>query len=135
VKAVGFIIRIIDMIVGFGLDLVEIQKISKSIINDHFRRIVFTPAEIEECMERENNSECFAGKFAAKEALMKAIGQGIHQEVWFLQIEVLHHASGEPYITVYRRAKEVLEETGANNIHVSITHTAGMAAAAVILEK
>lgn len=123
------------MIVGFGLDLAEIEKISESLKSDSFRRIVFTPAEIEECMGRENSAECFAGKFAAKEALMKAIGLGIQQEVWFLQIEVLNRESGEPYISIYRKAKKRLVELGAKKINVSITHSAGMAAAAVILEQ
>ena len=123
------------MIIGFGLDLAEIKKISESLKSDSFRQIVYTPAEIEECMGRERSIECFAGKFAAKEALMKALGKGIHQEIWFLQIEVLNRESGEPHITVYRKAKEALEESGARKIHVSITHTKNLAAAEVILEK
>lgn len=123
------------MIVGLGIDLVAIQKIAKSAQSESFRHKVFSAAEIASCEQIKNSAEHYAGKFAAKEAFMKAIGKGIRQEVWFSQIEVLNHDTGEPYIQVNRRAESALRELGAQKIHVTISHHDGMAVAVVILEK
>ena len=65
---------------------------------------------------------------------MKAIGKGIRQEVWFSQIEVLNHETGQPYIQVSGEAEKTLDALGAERIHISITHTEDMAAAMVVLE-
>ena len=76
------------MLLGLGIDLISISKIAESVQSEAFKRKVFTPAEIESCESVANSAERYAGKFAAKEAFMKAIGKGIRQEVWFSQIEV-----------------------------------------------
>jgi holo-[acyl-carrier protein] synthase len=123
------------MILGLGIDLVSVSKIAESIKSEAFRRKVFTPAEIEICESMANPAERYAGKFAAKEAFMKAIGSGIRQEVWFTQIEVLNRESGAPYIKVSGEAEQVLSRLGAHGVHVSISHTEGMAVAVVVLEK
>ena len=81
-----------------------------------------------------NSAERFAGKFAAKEAFMKAIGKGIRQEVWFTQIEVLNHETGQPYIQVTGEAEASLLALNIKTVHVSISHTKHHAAAVVILE-
>ena len=88
------------MILGIGVDITEIERIAKSIKSEAFQRKVFTSAELISCGEIKNRAECFAGKFAAKEALMKALGAGIRQEVWFTQIEVLNDEAGKSYINV-----------------------------------
>jgi len=123
------------MILGIGIDISDIDKIAKSIDSEAFQRKVFTPAELKSCGEIKNSAECFAGKFAAKEALMKALGVGIRQEVWFTQIEVLNDESGKPYINVSGEAERRLQQSGAKHVHVSISHSGGMAVAVVILEK
>lgn len=123
------------MIVGIGIDITEIEKIAKNIESEAFRRKVFTPAELEICLEIKNITECLAGKFAAKEAFMKALGAGIRQEVWFTQIEVLNDESGRPYINVSEEAGKQLEARGAKQVHISISHSGGMAVAVVILER
>jgi len=123
------------MILGIGIDISDIDKIAKSIESEAFQRKVFTPAELKSCGEIKNSAECFAGKFAAKEALMKALGAGIRQEVWFTQIEVLSDESGKPYINVSGEAEKRLQQSGAKHVHVSISHSGGMAVAVVVLEK
>ena len=123
------------MIVGIGIDITEIEKIAKNIEGEAFQRKVFTPAELEACSEVKNSIEHLAGKFAAKEAFMKALGAGIRQEVWFTQIEVLNDESGRPYINVSGEAGKQLEASGAKRVHVSISHSGGMAVALVILER
>ena len=122
------------MILGIGIDIAEIERIAKSIKSEAFRRKVFTSAELRSCDGIKNNTECLAGKFAAKEAFMKALGAGIRQEVWFTQIEVLNDGSGKPYITVCGEAELRLQHSGAQQVHVSISHSGGMAVAVVILE-
>lgn len=122
------------MIVGIGIDLLEIDKIAKDIPSDVYLHKVFTEAEIAACKDAVNATERFAGKFAAKEAFMKAIGNGIRQGVWFTQIEVLNYENGQPYVQVSGEAETRLNELGAANIHVSITHTKSAAAAVIILE-
>jgi holo-[acyl-carrier protein] synthase len=123
------------MIVGLGIDLVTVDRFVETTVGEAFLRKIFTPAEISSCQAVKNSAERFAGKFAAKEAFMKAIGHGIRQEVWFAQIEVLNHETGEPYIQVYREAQLLLQECGAERVLVSISHTRDLAVAVVILEK
>src|SRR5260221_12687797 len=132
---VSFCFRIIEMIIGVGIDLLEIEKIAKDIHSDVYLHKVFTEREIADCQGSVNSAERFAGRFAAKEAFMKAIGNGIRQEVWFTQIEVLNHKSGQPYVQVSGEAEAQLKELDVVNIHVSITHTKNAAAAVIILEK
>lgn len=123
------------MIVGIGIDLLEVAKLEKDIQSNIYLRKVFTETEIAECKSVINSAERFAGRFAAKEAFMKAIGKGIRQEVWFTQIEVLNHENGQPYIQVNGEAETALIAASVKNIYVSITHTKQHAAAVVILEK
>ena len=122
------------MILGVGIDIISIEKITKSIESPAFRNKNFTPAEIDSCDAIKNRAECFAGKFAAKEAFMKALGLGIRQGIWFSQIEVLNDEMGKPYIQVNGEAQKQYLVSGADKIHVSISHSAGVAVAVVILE-
>jgi holo-[acyl-carrier protein] synthase len=124
------------MIVGLGIDLVQVEKIARNLEgNPGFKAKTFSPQEVNLCERLKNSSERFAGKFAAKEAFMKAIGAGIRQEIWFSQIEVLNHPSGEPYIITTGKAQEIFQSLGTVNIHLSISHTSGFAIALVILDK
>ena len=122
------------MILGIGIDITEIKKIKENIRSQAFQQKVFTPAELKAVDGFKNKAEHLAGKFAAKEAFMKAIGAGIWQEVWFSQIEVLNDEVGKPYIKVRGEAEKRIKESGSEKIHVSISHSGGMAVAVVILE-
>jgi len=122
------------MIVGIGIDLVDIQKIEESARNEAFLRRVFTPIELQSVERYANKADHLAGKFAVKEAFMKAIGAGIRQEVWFDQIEVWNDKSGKPQVQVKGEAERRLKESGSAHIHVSISHSKEMAVAVVILE-
>lgn len=122
------------MILGIGIDITDIQKIEESIRHESFRRKVFTSAERNAAEKFQNQSEHLAGKFAAKEAFMKAIGAGIWQEIGFAQIEVLNDESGKPYLRLSGKAKARLQQIEAKQVHVSISHSAGVAVAVVILD-
>jgi holo-[acyl-carrier protein] synthase len=123
------------MIAGIGIDLIEIEKIAASIGSESYLRKVFTEAEIEECRSVAGAAERFAGKFAAKEACMKAVGKGIRQGAWFTQIEILNEESGAPYVRVHGEMESSMKEMGVKTIHISVTHTKSTAAAIVILEQ
>lgn len=122
------------MIIGIGVDIIEVAKIARHIEREHYLCKIFTPSEVAGCEARVDTAECFAGKFAVKEAFMKAIGSGIRQGVWFIQIEVLNRTTGQPYARASGQAKKVLEILGVTRIHVSLSHSAGMAIGCVVLE-
>jgi holo-[acyl-carrier protein] synthase len=122
------------MILGVGIDLTNIEQIAARVQSDAFRRKVFTPDEVKACETFANSAEHYGGKFAAKEALMKAIGRGIRQEIWFTQIEVLGSQTGAPYLRVSGEAERIVKELGVVRMHISISHSDGIAVAMVILE-
>jgi len=122
------------MVVGIGIDLMDVSKMEDSIKSEAFIRKVFTDTEVAECHSMANAAERLAGKFAAKEAFMKALGKGIRQGIWFTQVEVLNEESGQPYIQIHGELKKTLLEMGVTTIHVSVTHTRSTAAAVVVFE-
>ncbi|MCB2180031.1 holo-ACP synthase [bacterium] len=122
------------MIVGIGIDLVSISDFSHHMENPAFLKRVFSEREIQYCQSYKSSIEHFAGKFAAKEAFMKAIGKGIRQEIWFSQIEILNHASGAPYFSLHGKAQEALETLEVSSTHLSISHSKENAVSMVILE-
>ena len=122
------------MIAGLGIDVVEVAKLAEQLAGETFVRRAFTSEEIEACRATPRPEECFAGKFAAKEACMKALGAGLRQGVGFGQIAVVNEASGAPRLRLAGEAARRLEALGAKRLHVSLSHTAGVAVAVVILE-
>jgi holo-[acyl-carrier protein] synthase len=123
------------MIIGIGVDITDIKRMTKSIESAAFQNKVFTADELKICGEFKRKAECLAGKFAAKEAFMKAIGLGIRQEIWFTQIEVLNRDTGQPYLRLNGEAEHRTRELQATGIHISISHNEGNAVAVVILER
>ena len=119
-------------IIGVGFDLVDITELEKRLSSNAFRRRVFTNAEIEIAEGRRKALECFAGKFAVKEAVMKCLGAGIQQGLWFSQIEVLNKTSGAPYLILHKATKELADQRGITQWQVSISHTQHSAGAVVL---
>jgi len=124
------------MIVGLGLDVVETAKIAQLLaeLEARFEERVFTPAERRDCVERADKAEALAARFAAKEACFKALGTGWSQGVSFLQVEVRRVDGGAPTLELSGEAAVRARERGVKHMHVSLSHSAGVAAAAVILE-
>jgi holo-[acyl-carrier protein] synthase len=124
------------MIVGSGIDLAEIGRIQQSIdrYGNRFLNRIYTAAEQAYCLHKRNSAESFAARFAAKEAGAKALGTGISQGVSWLEIEVVRHPGGRPGLRFHGRAAQVAARLGAARIALSITHTAGLAMASVVLE-
>ncbi len=125
------------MIIGSGIDMVEIVRIQHS-VDRYGRRFldrVFTKNEQAYCLRKRNAAESFAARFAAKEAGAKALGTGISYGVSWLEIEVVREPSGRPTLQFHGRAKEIAGRMGMVHAALSITHTAELAAASVVLEK
>lgn len=123
------------MIIGIGIDLVEIREMEKGLQEEGFQSRVFTATEMDAVERFRNKSEHLGGKFATKEAFMKAIGVGLKQGMIFTQVEVLNDELGKPYLHLHGEAEKRFRESGAQHTHVSISHSGGLAIAVVILER
>lgn len=124
------------MIVGSGLDLVEIERIQHSVdrFGQRFLDRVFTRSEQDYCLGKRRSAESLAARFAAKEAGAKALGTGISHGVGWLEIEVVRAPSGKPDLRFHGRAAQMAARLGAQRWVLSLTHSTGMAAASVLLE-
>jgi holo-[acyl-carrier protein] synthase len=124
------------MIVGSGIDMVEVGRIHDSVerFGPRFLNRVFTAAEQAYCLRRRRPSESLAARFAAKEAGAKALGTGISRGVNWLEIEVVREPGGRPALDFHGRAAEIAAELGVARAALSLTHTADMAMASVVLE-
>lgn len=124
------------MIVGTGIDMVEVSRIQESVdrFGERFLNRIFTPSEQAYCLRKRRSAESFAARFAAKEAGAKALGTGISHGVNWLEIEVIREAGGRPALRFLGRAAERAAALGAARIALSLTHTADLAMASVVLE-
>jgi holo-[acyl-carrier protein] synthase len=124
------------MILGTGVDLAEVDRI-RSAIARYGRRFIeriYTPAEIAYVERKANRYERYAARFAAKEAGMKAIGTGWSHGVRWQDFEVANLPSGRPTLKLHGAAARIAEQLGVKLISLSITHTAELGMAHVILE-
>ena len=119
------------MVIGIGMDLAEVERYR---FDERklawFARKVYTEEEMAYAMRKRNWPERLAGFFAAKEATRKAFGHAIPWN----RVGVSHERSGKPIIRLYGDAAKLLERRAVTQIHLTITHTATMAAAVVVLE-
>lgn len=124
------------MVVGIGVDIVEVKRIQRALTHgESMVKRVFTEPEIKYCQGRKNLYQHFAGRFAAKEAALKALGTGWQQGIRWKDVEVVSGGLGKPELHLYGRALEIFEESGAQRQLVSITHADDYAVAMVLLEK
>ena len=97
-------------IFGVGTDIVRIKRLKKSLKKKLFLLRVFNEKEIIKCIRTIKNSNCFAKRFAAKEAFSKALGTGISKGINFNEIVVLNEKSGKPYIKLINKTKKIVEK-------------------------
>lgn len=114
------------MIVGIGLDVTQVSRFTTAASRHGLLQRVFTAAEQDSSMQR------MAGRFAAKEALVKALG-GATGMIW-TDVEVRKDEAGKPYFACVGTVAARVAELGIASIHLSITHDAGIAAAVVVCE-
>ncbi len=121
---------------GLGVDIAEVDRIAAAITRHGrpFLERVFTAAEIAYCERHRNRFERYAGRFAVKEAAMKALGTGWTRGVRWVDIEVTRLASGQPTVTLRGATREHAKRMGVHRISVSITHSGNTAFAEVIFE-
>jgi holo-[acyl-carrier protein] synthase len=127
------------MIISTGVDLAEVERIRAALedarIGARFRARVFTEKEIAYCEKKQRGKyESYAGRFAAKEAVMKALGRGWGAKVRWLDIEVVRARSGKPEIVLHDKTAELAAELGIRRWALSITHTKEYGLAFVIAQ-
>jgi holo-[acyl-carrier protein] synthase len=125
------------MILGTGIDLIEVQRIRKSLarFGARFRAHVYTAGEVAYCEARKIRAdESYAARFAAKEAAAKALGTGIGRGVAWREIEVHRQPGHAPTVTLSGRAAARAANLGVRRITLSMTHTAEYAMALVNME-
>jgi holo-[acyl-carrier protein] synthase len=122
-------------IIGIGLDATDLDRVRDVLdrYGERFTRRVFTDAEIAYCTRRRDPAPHFAGRFAAKEAAMKALGTGHSQGVLWRDVEVVRGAGGPPRLEFHGAAARRLASMGGRRGLVTITHSVSLALAQVFL--
>jgi holo-[acyl-carrier protein] synthase len=125
-----------ELIVGMGVDIAEVERVRRAIERhgEVFLRRIYTERERAYCEQFKNKYERYAGRFAAKEAAMKALGTGWRRGVRWVDLEVVREASGRPTLALAGEAGKIAAQLGVKNISLSITHTESQALAQVIFE-
>jgi len=119
------------MIIGIGTDIIEINRIKKAILNKNFINKVYSQNELE--FIKENKYNTFAGNFAAKEAVSKALGTGF-SSFMPIDIEILKTENGKPYVILKNNAKKISKMLNIKKIHISISHSIEYAVAFAVAE-
>lgn len=122
------------MIVGLGTDIVEISRIAKMIERhgESFLNRIYTEKELAYCQKRKHSYEAFAGRWAAKEAVMKVLGTGFIRGIGWQEIEVLPETSGKPVVHIRGGAGEYAGKLGIGEILITISHCKAYATATAI---
>jgi holo-[acyl-carrier protein] synthase len=124
------------MIVGTGIDMVNVERIERLMVRwgNLFLGRIFTEGEILWCQQRTRPPECFAARFAAKEAFLKAIGWGLRNGVQWIDIEIKNDPMGKPVLFFHRKAKEVIKTHRIEKALLTLSHERSYAVAHVLLE-
>jgi holo-[acyl-carrier protein] synthase len=124
------------MLIGTGVDLIEIERIAHSIERhgERFLRRIYTDHEIAYCRSKRSSAESFAARFAAKEAGAKALGTGISRGVTWIEFQVARQPGGRPVLELRGRAALLAQQLGVKSISLSLTHTGNLAMATVMME-
>src|SRR5580658_9380368 len=124
------------MILGIGIDIIEVGRIEASYekFGDRFLKRVLLEGEIAYCLSHKMPGPFLAARFAAKEAISKAFGTGIGAQLSWQDMEIARKESGEPYVILHGKGKELFESRRAKNLFVTISHTKDYAAVTAVLE-
>lgn len=117
-----------------GIDIVEIKRIEK-LFSSHegFLKRIYTEKEVEYCKPKKNKYQHLAVRFAAKEAVFKALGTGWIGTMKWTDIELLNDALGKPYLNLYGSVKDLADKKNIGNVSVSVSHCLDYAVAQVLL--
>ncbi len=123
------------MIFGLGIDLADVKRIKKAIDdNSSFAKKIFTDSEIAKCEANAGKYQCYAARFAGKEAFLKALGTGLRGQIKWTEIEILNDDLGKPELKLSGSAASTISEIKAQSLHISLTHLQEYASAVVIIE-
>ena len=124
------------MIVSIGSDLAQIARMEAALERRGQRMLdrLFTPAEQAYCERKKERATHYAGRYAAKEAVMKVLGTGWRRGVRWIDIEVVRESSGAPRIALHGESARIAARLGIARIHLTITHDAGLAMAFAVAE-
>jgi holo-[acyl-carrier protein] synthase len=122
-------------VLGVGIDQIEVSRIRDSLEKhgDHFLKKIFSENEQSYCNDKTDPAPYLAARFAAKEAVAKALGTGFGPEFGWLDSEIVHGDLGEPILQLNEKAQRLLESKGAKRPLVSLTHLESVASAIVVL--
>jgi holo-[acyl-carrier protein] synthase len=121
-------------IVSQGIDLVDCQRL-EAVIRRHGQRFlkkVFTKAELDYCLGKKRETEHLAGRFAAKEAVLKVLGTGWRKGVNWTDVEVINEPSGQPRVRLHGKCREVADSLDISEVLISISHIQTHAIASAI---
>lgn len=124
------------MIIGIGNDIFEVTRMKRELERDgeSLKRQLFTPREIAYCEHKRYPERHFAARFAAKEALLKALSTGLTTEMSWHEVEIQNKQNGQPFFMLSGKILETANRLGANKLFLSLSHTEEWASANVILE-
>lgn len=120
--------------IGIGVDICEVERFDRLKNNKRFLNRIFTDNEIEYCKRKKNNAQCFAARFCAKEAFVKAIGTGFGKGVHYKEIEVIKDKAGKPTLSITGETKKTMLSKNGSIVHLSISHEKISAVAFVTIE-
>ncbi len=125
------------MIISIGIDIIEVYRIRETISRTpRFLERVYTRRERDYCESKgAAAAQSYAARFAAKEAFLKALKTGWRGKITWHDIEIVSGESGVPSLKIQGEAQNILENLGANQIHLSLSHTTEHAVAQVVLER
>ncbi len=124
-----------SLLTGVGTDIIEIERIAGAAKNPRFLERIFTRQEQEYCLARKNPYPCLAGRFAAKEAVLKALGTGL-AGCRFVDVEILTAAQGgPPKVKLYGGARQAALKQGVSGVLLSISHDKERAVAFAVAVK
>jgi holo-[acyl-carrier protein] synthase len=123
------------MIIGVGIDLIEVQRVADKIGKKAgFAELVFSAREIAYCEAKANKYEHYAARFAAKEAFFKALGTGWRNGTAFNEVEIIGDEEGKPEVYLLGKTAATVAAMNPGKISVSLSHLATMASAIIIIE-
>jgi holo-[acyl-carrier protein] synthase len=121
---------------GLGMDIVEVERICDRLFREPgLKEQIFTSGEIAYCDSRPHSERHYAGRFAAKEAFLKALGIGLHGGLTFKQIEIIHDSAGRPELLLSEQMKNEAARRGLGSFHVSLSLDRKVAVAVVTAEQ
>jgi len=123
------------MIIGTGIDIVEIPRVKNAVKKwgDRFLKRIFTEKEICYSQQKTYSYQHLAVRFAAKEAVLKAFGDGLPKRVEWTEVEIWNEESGKPMVRLHGHIKKMQKQMRVNDIKISLSHTRNYAVASALL--